>query len=212
MGCAKTRVTGKVFVWLMATCGLPAGLHIFIQARPDVVILEVGIGGRIDATNIVKRTTVTGTRLHMHSAAAHGTLQDCKRMHCDRPFVCWGGGQHLPVPQHCTGVAVLGAGALFPQHTSLCVLGHHALPCMQAPVQHTPALSASHGFPAPRFVASTGITSLGFDHMELLGDTLDLIAREKAGIMRQGVPCFTVPQPPEAMQALQVGAVGLFMS
>lgn len=45
--------------------------------------------------------------------------------------------------------------------------------------------------------------------MELLGDTLDLIAREKAGIMRQGVPCFTVPQLPEAMQALQVGALGL---
>jgi folylpolyglutamate synthase len=42
--------------------------------------------------------------------------------------------------------------------------------------------------------------------MELLGDTLDLIAREKAGIMRQGVPCFTVPQPPDAMGALEVRA------
>lgn len=40
--------------------------------------------------------------------------------------------------------------------------------------------------------------------MELLGDTLDLIAREKAGIMRAGVPCFTVPQPQEAMTALEV--------
>jgi hypothetical protein len=40
--------------------------------------------------------------------------------------------------------------------------------------------------------------------MELLGDTLDLIAREKAGIMRPGVPCFTVPQPEEAMGALEV--------
>lgn len=50
-----------------------------------------------------------------------------------------------------------------------------------------------------------GITSLGYDHMELLGDTLDLIAREKAGIMRKGVPCFTVQQPPEAMAALEVG-------
>jgi folylpolyglutamate synthase/dihydropteroate synthase len=51
-----------------------------------------------------------------------------------------------------------------------------------------------------------GITSLGFDHMELLGDTLDLIAREKAGIMRRSVPCFTVQQPPEAMAALEVRA------
>lgn len=53
-----------------------------------------------------------------------------------------------------------------------------------------------------------GITSLGFDHMELLGHTLDLIASEKAGIMRAEVPCFTVPQPPEAMQALQVHTRG----
>jgi folylpolyglutamate synthase len=49
-----------------------------------------------------------------------------------------------------------------------------------------------------------GITSLGFDHMELLGHTLDLIAAEKAGIMRQDVPCFTVQQPPDAMGSLQV--------
>jgi folylpolyglutamate synthase len=49
-----------------------------------------------------------------------------------------------------------------------------------------------------------GITSLGFDHMELLGHTLDLIAAEKAGIMRANVPCFTVQQPPEAMGSLEV--------
>jgi hypothetical protein len=53
-----------------------------------------------------------------------------------------------------------------------------------------------------------GITSLGFDHMELLGHTLDLIAAEKAGIMRRDVPCFTVQQPPDAMGSLEVrGAV-----
>jgi folylpolyglutamate synthase/dihydropteroate synthase len=40
--------------------------------------------------------------------------------------------------------------------------------------------------------------------MELLGHTLDLIAAEKAGIMRQGVPCFTVQQPDDAMGSLQV--------
>lgn len=38
------------------------------------------------------------------------------------------------------------------------------------------------------------ITSLGMDHMELLGDTIDKIASEKAGIMKKGVPCFSDPQ------------------
>ncbi len=32
------------------------------------------------------------------------------------------------------------------------------------------------------------ITNIGFDHMEFLGDTLPLIAGEKAGIIKQGVP------------------------
>ena len=39
----------------------------------------------------------------------------------------------------------------------------------------------------------TAITSVGFDHCEILGDTLDLIASEKAGIIKPGVPCVIGP-------------------
>ncbi|KAL5973468.1 hypothetical protein ACLOJK_030119 [Asimina triloba] len=74
-----------------------------------------------------------------------------------------------------------------------------------------------------------GVSSLGYDHMEILGryhsnmavwpdrqrhfpdiklpsslrNTLGEIAGEKAGIFKPGVPAFTVPQPPEAMAALE---------
>ncbi|XP_058181833.1 folylpolyglutamate synthase-like isoform X1 [Rhododendron vialii] len=48
-----------------------------------------------------------------------------------------------------------------------------------------------------------GISSLGYDHMEILGNTLGEIAGEKAGIFKQGVPAFTVPQPDEAMCVLE---------
>src|SRR5574344_437025 len=34
----------------------------------------------------------------------------------------------------------------------------------------------------------TVITSIGMDHMEYLGDTIDKIAQEKAGIIKKGVP------------------------
>ncbi|KAF3493142.1 hypothetical protein DY000_02056306 [Brassica cretica] len=47
-----------------------------------------------------------------------------------------------------------------------------------------------------------GVTSLGYDHMEILGHTLAEIAAEKAGIFKSGVPAFTVPQPDEAMCVL----------
>ncbi|XP_077238898.1 DHFS-FPGS homolog B isoform X2 [Tasmannia lanceolata] len=48
-----------------------------------------------------------------------------------------------------------------------------------------------------------GISSLGYDHMEILGNTLGEIAGEKAGIFKHEVPAFTVPQPEEAMAVLE---------
>ncbi|OMO76583.1 Folylpolyglutamate synthetase [Corchorus olitorius] len=48
-----------------------------------------------------------------------------------------------------------------------------------------------------------GISSLGYDHMEILGNTLGEIAGEKAGILKHGIPAFTVPQPDEAMHVLE---------
>ncbi|WOL04685.1 folylpolyglutamate synthase [Canna indica] len=48
-----------------------------------------------------------------------------------------------------------------------------------------------------------GITSLGYDHMEILGYTLREIAGEKAGIFKKGIPAYTVPQSEEAMHALE---------
>ncbi|KRY30022.1 putative folylpolyglutamate synthase [Trichinella spiralis] len=81
--------------------------HIFFELKVDVAILEVGIGGTYDCTNIVKN-----------------------------PVVC-------------------------------------------------------------------AITRLDFDHTQLLGDTIEEIAWNKAGIMKKGIPTFTVPQCTEAMEVFE---------
>jgi len=47
------------------------------------------------------------------------------------------------------------------------------------------------------------ITSLSLDHMAVLGNTLALIAREKAGIIKPGVPVVSSPQKEEALQVLE---------
>lgn len=47
------------------------------------------------------------------------------------------------------------------------------------------------------------ITSLSLDHMAWLGDTLDKIAFEKAGIIKPGVPVVSAPQPPEASAVIE---------
>lgn len=54
--------------------------------------------------------------------------------------------------------------------------------------------------------AVTAITPISFDHMDLLGHTLDAIAREKAGICKPGVPCVVSRQPDEALRAIQDAA------
>ncbi len=40
----------------------------------------------------------------------------------------------------------------------------------------------------------TAITPISHDHAEYLGDTLEAIAFEKAGILKRGVPCISAPQ------------------
>jgi dihydrofolate synthase/folylpolyglutamate synthase len=46
------------------------------------------------------------------------------------------------------------------------------------------------------------ITSLSFDHTHLLGNTLAEIAREKAGIVKPGIPVVSAPQEGEALKVL----------
>jgi dihydrofolate synthase / folylpolyglutamate synthase len=50
---------------------------------------------------------------------------------------------------------------------------------------------------------ATVISSLSFDHTNLLGNTLAEIAAEKGGIIKAGVPLVSSPQRPEALEVLE---------
>ena len=54
----------------------------------------------------------------------------------------------------------------------------------------------------------TGITTIGLDHVALLGDTLEAIAEQKAGIIKQGIPLVTGHIVPEALTVIDRIAVG----
>jgi dihydrofolate synthase/folylpolyglutamate synthase len=47
------------------------------------------------------------------------------------------------------------------------------------------------------------ITSLSYDHMAVLGNTLALIAGEKAGIIKESVPVVSSPQKDEALEVVE---------
>ena len=61
-------------------------------------------------------------------------------------------------------------------------------------------LDATNCVREPKVVA---VTSLGLDHVEVLGDTIEKIAWEKAGIFKNKTRAFTSPQVPEAMKSLE---------
>jgi dihydrofolate synthase/folylpolyglutamate synthase len=50
------------------------------------------------------------------------------------------------------------------------------------------------------------ITMIGYDHREFLGNSIEEIAAEKAGIIKQTVPLVTADQKPEAMKVLEQSA------
>ena len=50
---------------------------------------------------------------------------------------------------------------------------------------------------------AAAITAISLDHVAVLGNTLALIAREKAGIVKPGVPVVSAPQPDEAWTVIE---------
>ena len=54
-----------------------------------------------------------------------------------------------------------------------------------------------------------GITSISFDHVELLGSTLEQIAHEKGGILKARIPAISAPQPPEVKETLKTLAANV---
>lgn len=53
---------------------------------------------------------------------------------------------------------------------------------------------------------ATGIAALGIDHQAFLGDTIEAIAAEKAGIAKPGVPLLTLPYPRQIAQVVAASA------
>ncbi|HAS05104.1 MAG TPA: bifunctional folylpolyglutamate synthase/dihydrofolate synthase [Dehalococcoidia bacterium] len=47
------------------------------------------------------------------------------------------------------------------------------------------------------------ITPVNLDHTDVLGDTIAKIAAEKAGIIKEGIPVVSAPQPDEAMRIIE---------
>jgi dihydrofolate synthase / folylpolyglutamate synthase len=72
-------------------------------------------------------------------------------------------------------------------------------------------LDATNVIARPRL---TALSPISLDHQAYLGERLEQIAFEKAGILKPGVPCIVGPQPPEALAVIErrAGAIGAPLS
>lgn len=59
------------------------------------------------------------------------------------------------------------------------------------------------------FPVACAITPIELEHTELLGDTIAAIAREKAGILKPGVPAYTSSTRPDALEVIRNRAAEL---
>ena len=109
--------------------GTLAALHVFKAAQPDIAILEVGMGGRLDAVNVVDPDVAVIATLDIdHVEFLGGTREEIARekagiMRADRPAVC--SDPAVPVSLVETAHAVGAHLSLLGQHFHFADHGAH---------------------------------------------------------------------------------------
>jgi dihydrofolate synthase/folylpolyglutamate synthase len=126
-----------------------------------------------------------GGRLVTDDALA-GVLEECERANGDRPITVF-------------EIETAAAFLLFSRHPADVLLLEVGL---------GGRLDATN---VVEHVLTSVITPVSMDHLEFLGDTIEKIAGEKAGILRRGVPAAIAPQTERALavieqQARRIGA------
>ena len=86
---------------------------------------------------------------------------------------------------------------------ALCLFAEHPADVLLLEVGLGGRLDATNVITRP---AASVITPIGMDHPEFLGDTLEKIAGEKAGIIKQGVPVICAEQPYKAETVIETVA------
>ncbi len=94
----------------------------------------------------------------------------------------------------------VGRATFFEMTTAMCLL--HFANCRAEAVVLEVGLGGRLDSTNVCSPVATVITSISLDHQAQLGDTIDAIAREKAGIIKPGVPLVCVARHPDARAAI----------
>lgn len=96
----------------------------------------------------------------------------------------------------------LGPPSMFELSTALAILYFARIACPYYVVWETGLGGRLDSTNIVQPVASV-ITNIGHDHMDILGDTLEAVAKEKGGIIKSGVPVISTVDQPECVDVLE---------
>jgi dihydrofolate synthase/folylpolyglutamate synthase len=163
------------------------------------VIHVAGTNGKGSTIAYLRATfEAAGLRVHVYTSPYLVRINECFRIsgtlvgddelraaleHCERA--------NAGAPITIFEIETAAAFWLFAQHPADAVLLEVGL---------GGRLDATNVIDAP---LATAITPVSMDHTEFLGDSLTAIAREKAGIIKRGVPVICAEQPSEAMAVIE---------
>lgn len=108
----------------------------------------------------------------------------------------------LAMIRHCLSVNDGAPITVFEFTTAvgLCLFAQHPADVLLLEVGLGGRFDATNVIAQPKLAV---ITSISYDHQEFLGDTLEKIAHEKAGIIKKGAPVVCAAQHREALRAIE---------
>jgi dihydrofolate synthase/folylpolyglutamate synthase len=173
------------------------------ERRLPPVIHVAGTNGK-GSTVAYLRAILEAARLrvHVYTSPYLVRINECFRLGRPGGGVLVGDDELRRALEHCERANAGAPITIFEIETAAAFLlfAQHPADVVLLEVGLGGRLDATNVIDAP---LATVIAPVSMDHTEYLGDTLMKIAREKAGIIKRGVPVICAEQAPEAMAVIE---------
>jgi dihydrofolate synthase / folylpolyglutamate synthase len=139
-----------------------------------------------------------GLRVHVYTSPFLVRINECFRI----SGVLVGDDELRATLEHCERANAGAPITIFEIETAaaFCLFAQHPADVVLLEVGLGGRLDATNVIDAPLV---TVIAPVSMDHTEFLGDTLAMIAGEKAAILKRDIPAVCAEQPPEAMAVIE---------
>ncbi len=144
-------------------------------------------------------------RVHVYTSPYLVRINECFRLGRTGGGRLVGDDELREALEHCERINAGSPITIFEIQTAaaFCLFAQHPADVVLLEVGLGGRLDSTNVIEAP---LATVIAPVSMDHTEFLGDTLMAIAREKAGIIKRGVPVICAEQPPEAIAVIEQAA------